>query len=168
MIVGNYISHYHSSFLVITGQSGAGKTHLAIAAWQEIIRKNNKEKTLKGTIGEIIPFTELMTELEGSMRFDSLATTEQVLNKYKNASILLIDDLFKNNESMNAKKWIFEIIDYRANKSMPTIITTEKTIDGLLILDQAIGGRIKYQTRNEAFLINFEKNARNNYRLKGE
>jgi DNA replication protein DnaC len=58
----------------------------------------------------------------------------------------------------------FEILNYRyANKSL-TLISTEKTIDEIISLDDALGGRIYQMSKNYSMNIAYDRNK--NYRLR--
>ena len=66
----------------------------------------------------------------------------RVMNRYKNARVLLIDDLFKGNITPSDINIIFEIINYRYFNNKPIIVSTEKYKSDLLKIDEAIGSRI--------------------------
>ena len=57
------------------------------------------------------------------------------LNRYKNARVLLIDDLFKGNITPSDINIIFEIINYRYFNNKPIIVSTEKYKSGSRILE---------------------------------
>ena len=58
----------------------------------------------------------------------------------------------------------FYILNDRYNSGLATIISSEKTINEILGIDEAIGSRIV--ERAKEFITNIEK--KDNYRLKGE
>ena len=68
------------------------------------------------------------------------------IRKCLDADILLIDDLFKsrsNNEITTAQlNYIYEIVNQRYANRQLTIFTTEKSVQQLLDIDEAIGSRI--------------------------
>ena len=76
----------------------------------------------------------------------------------------MIDDLFKGKITDSDINIIYEIIDYRYFKSLPVIITTEKSIDELLKIDEAIGSRLYEMSKNHLVNIKGEKL---NYRIYG-
>lgn len=57
----------------------------------------------------------------------------------------------------------FELLDYRYNNDLPTILSGVMTFDQLLKLDQAIAGRIREKC--EPYLVNITPGAGKNYRL---
>ena len=58
----------------------------------------------------------------------------------------------------------FEIINHRDVKNLRTIISTEKTIDDIISLDEALGGRINRRSRGYQMNIAYDKNK--NFRLR--
>ena len=72
----------------------------------------------------------------------------KVMNIYKNAQVLMIDDLFKGRITESDINIIYEILDYRYFKNLPVIVTTEKSIGDLLEIDEAIGSRLYEMSKN--------------------
>jgi len=65
-----------------------------------------------------------------------------VMNRYKNARVLLIDDLFKGSISKSDINIVFEIINHRYFNNLPVIVSTEKSFEELIEIDEAVGSRI--------------------------
>lgn len=128
--------------IALVGQVGAGKTHLSIAIANELMKMN---------IG-----VRYMQYREDITRIKQLAADEEnytrEINKYKNATVLLIDDLYKNATYKNRagyeylndadKRAMFEIANYRYFKGTPIIISSEYTVNEILDFDEGIGSRI--------------------------
>jgi DNA replication protein DnaC len=117
---------------LFSGQVGAGKTHIAMAIANTLI---------DNCVGVIfMPYRSIITKIK------QLVTTGEEYQKeiqlYKNAPVLLIDDLFKGKVTEADINVIYEIIDYRYFKKLPLIVTTEKTIEQLIDIDEAIGSRL--------------------------
>lgn len=149
--------------LALLGQVGSGKSHLTIAVANELMKKN---------IG-----VRYMQYREDIPRIKRYATDEEnynkEINKYKNATVLLIDDLYKSaigrgqyGEYLNDadKRIIFEIINYRYFKNAPIIISSESSITQILDLDEGIGSRIFEMCKGHIIEI---KGKENNYRIRG-
>ena len=75
----------------------------------------------------------------------------KLVNRYKMAEVLVIDDLFKDKVKSGKltgdlteadMKHIYPILNYRYNNKLPTIFSTECDINMLLNLDEALAGRI--------------------------
>ena len=97
-----------------------------------------------------------------------------MIDRFKKAEVLYIDDLFKTGKAPDGSvlkitgadvNVAFEIINYRYNNpALVTIISSELTEDEILDIDEATGGRI-YERAKKAFSIG--KDRKKNYRIKG-
>lgn len=152
--VRNYkqISTEKNHSIAFLGQVGAGKTHLSIAI------ANNLMKKLVAVL--YMPYRDTITQLKQSITDEE--NYQKEMNKYKNAKVLLIDDLYKGKITESDINIMFEIINYRYLKGLPIIVSSEKSIDKLLDHDQAIGSRIIEMCKGR--LIEFE-GMELNYRL---
>lgn len=140
--------------VMFIGQVGSGKTHLAIAISNILLDKG---------IGVIyMPYRDSITNLKQSIT-DS-ENFQREISKYKNAQVLLIDDLFKGAITKSDINIMYEIVNYRYFKSLPIITTSEKTIDDLIEIDEAIGSRLYEMSKNYVAEIAGEKL---NYRIYG-
>lgn len=120
--------------LALLGQPGAGKTHLTIAIANQLMDQG---------IGVLyMPYTTAITELKQFNNSEYAQDYNKKLNMYKNATVLLIDDLFKDSQSQADMRIIFEIINVRYLNGTPVIISSEKTPQELVALNEAIGTRI--------------------------
>ncbi|MFR6451521.1 MAG: ATP-binding protein [Clostridium perfringens] len=141
----NYASNFdkgENEWFLFMGQPGAGKTHLATGLGA-ILFKDKKRQVI------YMPYTEAIQGLKGTAKdYDKYIT---LLEKYKNAEVLVIDDLFKDkvkNGQIIAQlneidmKHIYPLLNYRYYKNLVTIISTECDIAMLEILDKALAGRI--------------------------
>lgn len=143
----NYIKNFYITRLekensfALLGQAGAGKTHLILAIGKALIDK--KQKVV------YMPYIEAMKELKGLVLYKE--EYEKLIMRYKNADVLIIDDLFKDKvksgqligELREADiKHIYSIINYRYSNKMVTLISSECNPEMLLNLDEAIAGRI--------------------------
>lgn len=136
----------------IGGQSGAGKTHICTAIAAEFIKKGKK--------------LEYMLWRDESMhiKLDDMSGYTKSIEKFKTAEVLYIDDLFKIAPSEADKGIAFEIINYRTMKDKVTIISSEKTLNEILEIDEALGGRIKSKSK----WLEIAKDLNKNFRLKGK
>ncbi|MGF7059253.1 DNA replication protein DnaC [Brassicibacter mesophilus] len=117
---------------------GAGKTHLSIAIANNIMKKYR--------VGVLyMPYRDVITRLKQNMIDEDYYQKE--VSKYKDASVLLIDDIFKGvikNNKVNDTdiNIMFEIINHRYLNKKPVICSSEFGIDELIEFDQATGSRI--------------------------
>lgn len=119
------------------GQVGAGKSHLVIATGNAL---------LKSGVGVIYAeYPSMITQLKQLIRDEE--EFQKILNRYKNAPILIIDDLYKGmmrhgkvNES--DLSIMFDLINYRYLKNIPILVSSEYRLKDLVYFDEAIGSRI--------------------------
>lgn len=153
-------------WFALCGQSGAGKTHLCTAICRKFLLSGKRVVYMLWR-DEIVKIKEAAKGGE-----DDNDSLRDILDKYKNAEVLYIDDLFKTGRNIDTSlikpsvadiNYAFEIINYRYNNpDLLTIISSELTEDELLDVDEAIGGRI-YE-RSKTFTI--ARDRKRNYRLK--
>lgn len=141
--------------IAFLGQVGAGKTHLSIAIGRELIKKR-------------IPIIYMQYRIDISRIKMNMIEQDfyyKQIRKFQEASVLIIDDLYKgkiNNSDINI---IFEIINYRYLNKLPLIISSEKNYNQILDFDEAIGTRIMEMCKERSVIFN--NDARLNYRIMG-
>lgn len=124
--------------MMFLGQVGSGKTHLAIAISNLLLDKG---------IGVIyMPYRDSITNLKQSILDEE--NYQREISKYKNAQVLLIDDLFKGRITESDVNIMYEIVNYRYFKNLPILTTSEKTVDDLIEIDEAIGSRLYEMSKN--------------------
>lgn len=99
--------------LLLVGDYGTGKTHLAAAISNALIGRGIP--VLFGTFG---------THLENLRQEIDHAQQKTYLSKMKVTPMLVIDDLGKEKKSEWTKQVLFDVINYRYEHLLPTIITT--------------------------------------------
>lgn len=141
-------------WLFMGGQSGCGKTHLCTAAVGIFIKQGKSARYLVWR--------------EDSPRLKALVNDKEytaVINDFKKTDVLYIDDLFKQDDIKDADiKFAFELIDYRARNNLTTLISSERTLDELIGVDEALAGRIIQMSAGYQLVI--PKNRSKNYRLR--
>lgn len=147
-----------TGWLLLCGQSGCGKTHLGIAACGWRLNHRGQQVELAG-----------WRDIFGRQyRNRNGEETERQIRRLKNVPLLYLDDFLKTarNKGENMS-WeldlAFEILDYRANENLDTVLSTELTPRQLLDLDEALASRILRQSQSHIFQV--EKTPANNYRL---
>jgi DNA replication protein DnaC len=137
-----YIKDDRSNSIAFLGQAGSGKTHLSIAIANNLMAKY---------VGVLyMQYREVITNLKQLIGNEEMYQKE--ISKYKNASVLLIDDLFKKATFRNSfghevlndsdARIMFEIINHRYLKGLPMIISSEYKTYELVNFDEAIGSRL--------------------------
>ena len=102
--------------LLLMGPSGVGKTHLAVAALKELLRRGHQ--------GIFCDYRELLKEIQASYNPQSESTEMKILEPIRNTEILILDDLGASKPSA----WVLDIIglvlNARYNERRVTILTT--------------------------------------------
>jgi DNA replication protein DnaC len=88
--------------LLLMGPVGTGKTHLAVAALQELI-------TGKGVSGRFVDFTSLVLEIQ--MTFDGSGSSRDILRPLIGAELLVLDELGAGKTT----PWVMDLLYYLVN-----------------------------------------------------
>ena len=107
--------------LFITGPKGTGKTHLAAAIANQLMRE--------GTGVICMTMIDLLDRIKETyaQRQQREASEGDVLNAYKEVPLLIIDDMGKEPATEWAVSKIYAIINARYEAYLPTIVTTNYT-----------------------------------------
>ncbi|RDY27428.1 DNA replication protein [Romboutsia weinsteinii] len=126
------IKNSRNNSIIFMGQVGSGKTHLCLAI------ANNFMKYGVGVV--YMSYRDSIIQIKQNI-MDGEAYN-RIIHKYKNASVLLIDDLFKGSISTSDINIMFEIINHRYFNNKPIIVSSEKYVQDLLNIDESVGSRI--------------------------
>lgn len=110
--------------LYIEGTNGTGKTHIAAAITLALI--NRFYKVIFQTAND------MLADIKKAYNEYSDCTENEILSKYKNADLLVIDDLGKEQVTNWGVSVLFTIVNYRYAEMLPTIITTNYNEDMLI------------------------------------
>lgn len=144
-------------WFVASGASGSGKTHLCTAICRRLLDD-----------GRAVRY-ELWREMAQKIKAASLDgdARSKMMEPLKNAEVLYLDDFLKTARGTAPTKadieLAFDIIGARYNTKALTLLSTELTVDELLSLDVALGGRIHEMCQKGAQYLSFageEKNWR--------
>lgn len=120
-----------AGWLVLVGPTGTGKTHLAAA-----IVHARLEALEPATI---ISFPRLLSFLKRGFNNDARDFDER-FDKVLQYPLLCLDDIGAENETGWAAEKLFEIVDYRHNADLPTVVTTNVPLS---LLDDRVASRIQ-------------------------
>ena len=119
-------------WLVLSGPNGCGKTHLAAAIANQALDN-----------GAVVLFEaapDLLDHLRAAFAPAATEVYDQLFSKMREAELLIIDDLGAQQSSPWANEKLFQLLNYRYNLSMATVITgNPKGIQGV---DERIRSRL--------------------------
>ena len=108
-------------WLVLFGGYGCGKTHLAAAIANETIERGY------GVLFVVVP--DLLDHLRATFAPNSPVSYDQRFEEVRNAPILILDDLGTQSSTPWAEEKLFQILNYRYNARMPTVITSNHNLE---------------------------------------
>ncbi len=103
--------------LLLTGDNGVGKTHLAVSVLRELVLNS-------GVRGQFWDFHALIREIRNSYNPETRTTELQVLEPVVEADVLLLDDLGAWRMTDWMVDTLFYILNGRYMAKRPTLITT--------------------------------------------
>jgi chromosomal replication initiator protein len=120
--------------LFLYGNSGLGKTHLLYAIANEV-KKNSPQKNIVYVKGD-----DFTNELVEAIR---KATTAQVRNKYRNADVLLVDDVQFIGGKESTQEEFFHTFNalYEANKQI--VLTSDRPPKEIKTLEDRLRSRFE-------------------------
>lgn len=129
-------SNFKKNLIYIAGYTGVGKTHLIKCMANELINLNH-----------IVRFTTsfaMHQDFIKSYSTKDLDKKNNLLDKYLNTEILFIDDLGTELRQYNITiNYLYQVINERKVKRLPTIITSNLTLDDIKdYYDERISSRI--------------------------
>jgi DNA replication protein DnaC len=111
-------------WIVFYGKGNSGKTHLASA-----IANRRKEKGSQ-VVFCVVP--DLLDRLRSSYSSPSVGSGyHQMLEDIRSAELLILDDLNTVSATNWAKEKLYQIVNYRYNYYLPTVITTSYSLSDL-------------------------------------
>jgi DNA replication protein DnaC len=117
-----------AGWLLLEGTYGCGKTHLAAAVGHARLEH--------GDLVLFITAPDLLDHLRSTYGPTSEMGYDEMFDRIRGAQLLILDDLGAENPSQWAGEKLFQLLNYRYNHRLPTVITTNVDLD-------RIDGRIR-------------------------
>ncbi len=141
--IGRYFAESPRGWLVLTGEAGCGKTHLAAAIAQEA--KHRGEQILFVTV------SELLDHLRATFYPGSTISYDKRMEEIKRARILVLDNLtIDKSLSSWARDKLYDILTYRFDYDLPTVITTYQPLHEM---DNRLKSRVTNESHSEVVPI---------------
>ncbi|UCC59843.1 MAG: ATP-binding protein, partial [Dehalococcoidia bacterium] len=110
-------------WLVLLGTHGCGKTHLAAAISNVILKAG------RPVFFAVVP--ELLDHLRSTFSPESKVTYDRVFEAVKTAPLLILDDLGTVSGTPWAQEKLYQVLNYRYNSRLPTVITVAGFLEGI-------------------------------------
>ncbi len=111
------------NWLVFLGQHGCGKTHLAAAI------TNYHLKAGRPVFFAVVP--DLLDHLRSTFTPESKVTYDKVFEGVKTIPMLVLDDLGTESSTAWAQEKLYQILNYRYNSQLATVITVAGFLEGI-------------------------------------
>jgi DNA replication protein DnaC len=108
-------------WLVFLGTCGCGKTHLAAAI------ANHRLKRRLPVVFAVVP--DLLDHLRSTFNPDSRITYDELFESLRTSPVLILDDLGAHSSSPWAQEKLYQLINYRYNARLPTVITSNHRLE---------------------------------------
>lgn len=151
-----------NAWMIISGISGCGKTHLCTAVSTQLM--------VKGRIVKYMLWRDIHHKMMSSQYNDN--QRKEIIDEIKSADVLYIDDFLKTTikgdeptePPLAEIKNAYDVINIRYLANKKTIISSELMIDEIYKFDAAVGGRIKQKA--QGYIIQIKRDEARNYRTK--
>lgn len=144
---GDFWSRHNraGTFLVLGGERGTGKSHLAIAAAAAVMARGTAMYTRAG---------DLIRRVRGTWRRDSQQSEEEVLSLFSvGIDLLVIDEVGVQRGTEDEQLILFDVLDRRYSELRPTILLTNLSGPAFA---EFLGPRIMDRLRERAVFVPFK------------
>lgn len=124
-----------SGWLLLTGPYGCGKTHLAAAIATDRVKKG------RPVLFVVVP--DLLDHLRSTYAPNSPVAYDERFEQVRNVPVLILDDLGTHNATPWAAEKLYQILNYRYNAELPTVITTNQLLNDM---DPRLASRLRDQS----------------------
>jgi DNA replication protein DnaC len=133
-------------WLILMGETGCGKTHLASAI------VNYQYQAGKPALFVVVP--EVLDHLRSTFSPESKVSYDQLFESVKTAPLLILDDFGEQSASPWVREKLYQLINYRYNAQLPTVITTRYSLDEINEdIDDSVSSRLVDREFSYTFAI---------------
>jgi len=110
-------------WLILKGSYGCGKTHLAAAIANYQVQRGQP------VLFVVVP--DLLDHLRAAFAPGSAITFDKRFEAVRTAPLLILDDLGAHSSTPWAQEKLYQILNYRYNAQLPTVISTNSELEDL-------------------------------------
>ena len=118
-------------WLVLLGENGCGKTHLAAAI------VNCRYQMKKPALFIVVP--DFLDHLRSTFSPESKISYDHLFESVKGTALLILDDFGEQTTTPWAQEKLYQVINHRYNAQLPTVITTCASLDEI---ESRMGSRL--------------------------
>jgi DNA replication protein DnaC len=108
-------------WVVFMGETGCGKTHLAAAI--------ANFRASQGLPVMFVPVPDLLDHLRATFSPSSAVSYDRRFDEVREAALLVLDDLGTQASTAWAQEKLYQLLNHRYNKALPTVMTTAQRLD---------------------------------------
>jgi DNA replication protein DnaC len=130
-------------WLVLLGQPGTGKTHLAASI--------ANQRLAEGHQAYFVVVPDFLDYLRATYGPDSSVSYDKLFEAIRSAPLLVLDDLGAHSGTPWAQEKLYQLLNFRYNAKLPTVITTNLTWEQIeprlrsRMLDERLSTTLKIQ-----------------------
>jgi DNA replication protein DnaC len=131
--------------LLLAGPCGSGKTHLAVATLNEIIRSGKPGRVMFAN------FSDLIQDIQSSFDSDHVPTKGELLEPLLDAELLVLDELGMRKPTDWVKDILYHLINSRYTSARTTIFTTNYYDQPAEAKEESLQNRIGVALRSRIY-----------------
>ena len=116
-------AEHPAGWLILFGGYGCGKTHLAAAIANRVIGR--------GQVALFVVVPDLLDYLRATYGPSSPVSYDERFEEVRNSPLLILDDLGTQSSTPWAQEKLFQILNYRYNARLPTVITSNQRMEDI-------------------------------------
>jgi DNA replication protein DnaC len=122
--------------LVMIGDVGTGKTHLAVGLLKHVVRS--------GKAARYCTVAELLREIRATWKGQGDRTETQMVEYFGSLPLLVLDEIGATNGTDNERVILFDVLNERYEKMLPTIVCGNVSAEELpKVLDERVVDRLR-------------------------